>query len=135
MGAMALDFFEVFREMLTEQRAKEVARKLDALVEERVEDIVDRKAAAVQARMEAKAAEALDGKTKDLATKGDLHALDARISALDAKLDTRIGEAKHDILKWMVTGFLTIVLAIIALMAMVALGGPDPSPPPSLLSP
>jgi len=93
MATTALDLFDIFRGVLPEQGAREAAIKLDALVGEKAEAVAERR-------------------TREMATKGDIHALKDEVHAV-----------KHEILKWTMAGFITIFLAIIALAISLFLSG------------
>ncbi|MBF0141955.1 MAG: DUF1640 domain-containing protein [Magnetococcales bacterium] len=59
--------------------------------------------------------EAINGKMAELATKGDLWQLETK---LDSKIDTKIAEAKADLIKWMFGVAAGQAMFIIAILKM-----------------
>jgi len=104
MNAATLDIYDIFSGEWTREKAEQAAKAIKGLAKEQAaESIAD--------RVEVQVEKTVLRESKDLATKGELHAAKEELSARIDKLDNRI-----------VTGFIAILLGIIALMATMVWG-------------
>jgi len=104
MSATATELAGLFGKGLTEEQRERAAGLLDTFVSAKVKE---RTAETIADRVEVQVEKTVMARSKDLATKGDLQKIEDRVDRLDSR---------------MVSGFIAVLLGIIALMATMVWG-------------
>gem|GEM_PF-2669127 len=128
MKTEAVELFDAFRGEWTMEKAESLWQTLEGLAKKAVRAETDER---IADKVDVQVEKVVFREMKDVATKGDLVKLETKLEAKMDKLDGKV----DSMFKWMVTGFIAILLAIVAMMAATRPASVAPAPQPTSVSP